>query len=122
MDWSKFFRSHGNFIIAQLQGAEDLYEVAVNVLCIYRGRVLTVDDIMLECPQYNPIKQQFEAWVFETKNRVLAIAEELDGVPKDALCYVLEEDIHDQEVNYNNALGAINKLKSLVESNMKDQI
>lgn len=121
MDWGKYFKTHGDFVLAQMQGDKNLYEVAVNVLCIYEDRVLAVDDIMLDCPQFNPSKGEFEAWEAATKDRVLQIAEKMTGVPRQALVYVMEEDIREQKMSNGNALGAISKLKAIAEINMKEQ-
>lgn len=120
MDWSAYFKSHGDFVLAKLKDDESLYAAGLNVLCFIDGRVVPVDSIMHECSQHNWNRQIYEAWSLETRSRVFAVSKKLTGVSKEALLYVLEQDMSESEVNLDNALDAITKLKAIVENNMQE--
>lgn len=118
MDWAEYFRSHGDFVLAQLTGGEALYVAANNVQCIIGGKAQTVDALMFECSKHNWNRQIYEAWVYETKNRVIALANKLTGYEKEALLYVLSIDMA-EEGSYGQAIEAINQVKAIVEAGMQ---
>ena len=118
MDWSEYFRTHGDFVLAQLTGGEAVYVAANNVQCIIGDRVMTVDALMFECSKHSWNRQIYEAWVYETKNRAMALANQLTGYEKEALLYVLSIEMA-EEGSYGQAMEAINQVKAIVEAGMK---
>ena len=87
-DFSCFIRSHATFVLAELdQDQALLNEVAPEVLVWRKSQFTSVADLVRECESHRFGGLVYEAWVWETGNRVHALVNRLDPIPAAALIH-----------------------------------
>ncbi len=87
-DWRGVYRSHVQFILAQLvsAGNAEVHARAGEVLCEYQEELLLVRDLVQQI-QGNVSSKGclFEDWEYQCAKRVVAASWQLGPVPRDAL-------------------------------------
>lgn len=84
-------RTQLDFMLAQRRGDKDLYELAAAVLIQRDGRFITLRTLVDECGSRNWNRLIYEAWAWETSQRIRALESRLDPLEVRALkCYARE--------------------------------
>lgn len=115
MEWIHYYRSQGDFILAQFRSDPDLYHVCLMVQCFLDNRILTVADILQQCSDHHSESMIPDSWRLERKKRVLEIANTLSGISKEALLLAISFETTDSETSHARALDSIQQIRSIVQ-------
>ncbi|MBS0417953.1 MAG: hypothetical protein JSR66_09585 [Proteobacteria bacterium] len=78
-------RSQSTFILSEFKADEDLVERAGDVVVYREGRFTSVRELVDACASHNWNGTIYEAWVWETAQRVHALMRRLDAISGRAL-------------------------------------
>ncbi|MGP1715660.1 MAG: hypothetical protein ACTS9Y_00645 [Methylophilus sp.] len=126
INWQAYFKSHGDFILAQLKGKDAAYQAALDVQCMLpSGLTYTVDSIMLSCAKHHTSQAEYKAWMEVTRIRLDGQLKLLTGIAREALIFVIneeqsEESLQEQAESRENALNAIEEIKHRVYAGMEE--
>ena len=126
INWQAYFKSHGDFVLAQLQGNKDAaYKAALDVQCMLpNGMTYSVDSIMLSCAKHYTSQAEYAAWLEVTRIRLDGHLKQLTGIAREALIFVIneeqsEESLQEQSESRENAMNAIEAIKHRVLEGME---
>jgi hypothetical protein len=116
LDLRNLLRSHVEFFEGTRHQAHDLNQRAAAVTVWRRGRFQTVQELVDECADHNWNGQIYEAWVWETSNRVRDLMETL-GAENDVVVAAVQ--LHARHVGYfevscGEAMDAIDEARRLL--------
>lgn len=90
-DWLKYFKSHSDFILADISTGIQAMEIACNVQCIINsGEMLSVAQVVSRCSDHLDVAQAFnyDDWNGKTEQLIESHVDMLEGIPKHALSMV----------------------------------
>lgn len=99
-DLRNLLRLHAEFFEATQREAHDLNERAADLIVWHEGRFQTVRELVDECANHNWNGMIYEAWVWETSNRVHRLIATL-GVENDVAVRAIE--LHARQLEYFDA-------------------
>lgn len=85
LDWATYFRRLADFILAQISNAPNIAEIAGEVICLHEGSFKTINQLLSECTNHKWNSLIYEAWVWETADRIESLMLKLDGPYIEAL-------------------------------------